>query len=77
MHMTLHEYLKALNKPDLEAFARRCGTSAGQLRQVAYCNRRASAALAVNIERESKGEVVCEVLRPDIDWAYLRGSEAA
>ncbi|MGV8860166.1 MAG: transcriptional regulator [Pseudomonas sp.] len=75
--MTLHEYLKAMNKTDLEIFANRCGTSAGQLRQVAYCNRRASAALAVSIERESKGAVVCEVLRPDIDWAYLRSSKAA
>lgn len=75
--MTLHEFLKGLNKADLGVFASRCGTSAGQLRQVAYCNRRASAALAVNIERESKGAVVCEVMRPDIDWAYLRGSEAA
>ena len=75
--MTLHEFLKGLNKADLEAFAGKCDTSAGQLRQVAYCNRRASAALAVNIERESKGAVVCEVMRPDIDWAYLRGSEAA
>jgi len=75
--MTLHEYLKAFDKADLEAFAKRCGTSAGQLRQVAYCNRRASAALAVSIERESRGTVICEVLRPDIDWAYLRGSKAA
>lgn len=75
--MTLHEFLKGLSKLDLEAFANKCDTSAGQLRQVAYCNRRASAALAVNIERESKGAVVCEVMRPDIDWAYLRGSEAA
>jgi len=75
--MTLHEYLKAFDKAALEAFAKRCGTSAGQLRQVAYCNRRASAALAVSIERESRGTVTCEVLRPDIDWAYLRGSKAA
>lgn len=75
--MTLHEYLKALSKPALEEFAVKCVTSTGQLRQVAYCNRRASAALAVSIERESKGAVVCEALRPDIDWAYLRGSKAA
>jgi DNA-binding transcriptional regulator YdaS (Cro superfamily) len=75
--MTLHEYLKALSKSALEEFAVKCVTSTGQLRQVAYCNRRASAALAVSIERESKGAVVCEVLRPDIDWAYLRGSKAA
>ncbi|WP_246237758.1 helix-turn-helix domain-containing protein [Pseudomonas akapageensis] len=58
--MTLHEYLKALDKAALEEFARRCSTSAGQLKQVAYNNRRASAALAVSIERESKGAVICE-----------------
>jgi len=77
VHMTLHEYLKTLDKTALEAFATHCGTSVGQLKQVAYGNRRASAALAVGIERESKGAVICEHLRADIDWAYLRGSKAA
>jgi DNA-binding transcriptional regulator YdaS (Cro superfamily) len=75
--MTLHEYLKSLDKAALDAFARQCGTSVGQLKQVAYGNRRAGAALAVGIERESAGSVTCEQLRADIDWAYLRGSKAA
>lgn len=73
--MTLHDYIKALDKPALDAFAARCLTSAGQLKQVAYGNRRASAGLAVCIERETQGVVTCEQLRPDIDWAYLRGSK--
>lgn len=75
--MTLHEFLKGLDKPSLDAFATRCKTTVGQLRQVSYGNRRAGAALAVDIERESGGSVTCEELRPDIDWAYLRGSKAA
>ncbi|WP_296258485.1 MULTISPECIES: YdaS family helix-turn-helix protein [unclassified Pseudomonas] len=75
--MTLHEYLKGLDKAALEAFAHRCETSVGQLKQVSYNNRRAGAALAVSIERESKGSVICEQLRPDIDWAFLRRSLAA
>jgi DNA-binding transcriptional regulator YdaS (Cro superfamily) len=75
--MTLHEYLKSLDKAALGVFAIRCGTSVGQLKQVAYGNRRAGAALAVGIERESAGSVTCEQLRADIDWAYLRGSKAA
>ncbi|MFW9082429.1 transcriptional regulator [Pseudomonas sp. P2757] len=75
--MTLHDYIKALDKSALDAFAARCLTSAGQLRQVAYGNRRASVALAVCIERESQGVVSCEQLRPDVDWAYLRGSKGA
>ncbi len=28
----------------------------------------------VEIEKASAGAVRCEILRPDIDWAYLRGS---
>lgn len=47
--MTLSEYLKTMDKDGLAAFARRCGTSAGQLKQVAYGNRRASAGLAVSL----------------------------
>lgn len=70
--MTLSEYLKTMDKEGLDALARRCGTSAGQLKQVAYGNRRASAGLAVSMDRETGGEICCESLRPDIDWAYLR-----
>ncbi|HDS1059367.1 YdaS family helix-turn-helix protein [Pseudomonas putida] len=70
--MTLSEYLKTMNKEGLEAFAKRCGTSVGQLKQVAYGNRRASAGLAVCLDRETEGAIRCEALRPDIDWAYLR-----
>lgn len=73
--MNLREYIKPLKKPDLEQFAARCGTSAGQIKQVAYGHRRASAGLAVSIDRETGGEVSCEEMRSDIDWAYLRGSE--
>ena len=70
--MTLSEYLKTMDKEGLEAFAKRCGTSVGQLKQVAYGNRRASAGLAVCLDRETEGAILCEALRPDIDWAYLR-----
>ncbi|WP_109512567.1 transcriptional regulator [Pseudomonas ovata] len=75
--MTLYEYLKSLDKPSADGFALRCKTTVGQLRQVSYGNRRAAAGLAVDIERESQGKVTCEELRPDIDWAYLRGSKVA
>ena len=29
------------------------------------------------IEKATGGAVMCEELRPDVDWAYLRGSGAA
>lgn len=70
--MTLHEYLKDLDKASIEALASRCKTSTGQLKQVAYGFRRASPVLAIDLDRETQGAVPCEALRPDIDWAYLR-----
>lgn len=75
--MNLHEFLKPLENEALLAFAVACDTSPGQLKQVAYGNRRPSASLAINIERESHGQITCEELRPDIDWAYVRGTKQA
>jgi len=71
--MNLHAYIKDLDKEALESLAARCQTSVGQIKQVAYGNRRASAGLAVCIDRETMAAVTCEALRPDIDWQYLRG----
>ena len=75
--MSLHDYMKMLEKAALADFAVRCDTTVGQLKQIAYGNRRANGRLAVSIERETQGAVSCEQLRPDIDRAYLRGSKAA
>ena len=72
--MNLLDYMKPFNKAELDAFAEACDTSTGQLKQIAYGHRRAGAALAISIDRHSGGKVPCEVLRPDIDWGYLRGS---
>jgi len=72
--MDLLTFIKSLSKADAETFAKRCGTSVGQLKQVAYGNRRASATLAIEIEKSSNKAVPCESLRPDIDWQYLRSS---
>jgi DNA-binding transcriptional regulator YdaS (Cro superfamily) len=73
--MTLHDYIKPFDKQALEDFATSCGTTVGQIKQVAYGYRRPGAALAISIERESSRSVTCEVMRPDIDWAYLRSSD--
>lgn len=29
---------------------------------------------AIDIEKTTEGKVRCEDLRPDVDWAYLRGT---
>ena len=77
VHMSLHAYIKVLDKAKLDELAARCSTTAGQLKQIAYGHRRASVVLAVSLERETQGSVTCEQLRPDVDWAYLRGPRAA
>ena len=55
-------------------FAAKCRTTYGHLRNVAYGQKPCAESLCINIERESGGAVPCESLRPDVDWAYLRGT---
>lgn len=74
--MKLIDYIKPMTKEELDAFAARCGSTVGQLRQVAY-GRRTSADLAIRIDIASDGVVNCEDIRDDINWAYLRGRQRA
>lgn len=73
--MTIPALLELLNSKTVEEqdkFAAACGTSVGYLRQVAYGNRKCGWSLAINIDRESGGQVSLEALRPDIDWEHVR-----
>lgn len=71
----LRSYLQSLeSKSEREAFAQRCGTSYNLMKQIAGGFRPAGESLAINIDRESAGRVPCETLRPDVDFAYLRGT---
>lgn len=70
-------FLNALGKPDRAAFCDACGTTERYLRKAVSVKQRIGADLCINIDRESKGGVRCEDLRPDIDWAYLRGTAEA
>ena len=36
--------------------------------------RKLPAELCIHIEKATQGAVRCEDLRPDVDWAYLRGT---
>lgn len=73
----MDELLKYLNGLPVEArdgFAARCGTSVAYLRKAVSVGQKLGDGLCIAIERESCGAVRCESMRPDIDWAYLRGS---
>lgn len=69
---TLRAYLKSLSHTERTAFARRCRTTFGYLRKAIIVGNKLGGGLAVAIDRESGGAVRCEVLRPDIDWSYVR-----
>lgn len=68
----LHGYLKAKSPDAREAFAERCGTTIGHLNNVALSHKTCSAALAVAIERESRGAIRCEDMCSSVDWAVVR-----
>ena len=74
MDTTLLDLWRTLNREGREDFAKRCGTTANHLRNVAYRMKPCGESLCINIERESGGKVRCETLRPDVDWAFIRAS---
>lgn len=72
--MDLKTYLESLPVSERDEFAKRCGSTAGHLRNVSYGYRSCAESLAIAVERESSGQVRCEDLRPDVDWAFLRNT---
>lgn len=75
--MSLKQYLGSLSLSERAAFAGRCGTTVGHLRNISYGTRTCRESLAIAIERESGGQVRCETLCPEVDWAYLRNAAGA
>lgn len=55
--MTLLELIRSLDTPSVESLAKRSGTNAGNLKQIAHGFRRAGPGLAINLERESSRAV--------------------
>lgn len=56
--------------------AARAGIGDAYLYQVLTGRKPASPELCIALERESNRAITCEELRPDVDWAYLRGTTA-
>lgn len=70
--MTLKEFLNSLPRGGRREFAGRCGIGEAYLSQVSNGFRSPSERLAVLIERESGGKVKASVVRPDVDWEFIR-----
>ncbi len=72
--MELLEFIKSLPPEELDAFAMGVGTTVPHLRNVAYKQRVASAALAAQIQVRSGGKVQVAALRPK-DWHPVWGRD--
>lgn len=69
-------YINSLPKAERHAYVTRCETSEGYLRKAISKGQRLGERLCIALDRESAGAVRCEHLRPDVDWAYLRSTQA-
>ena len=72
--MQFRDHYYSLSMPEREAFAKGCGVTTGYLNLVAGGFRKAGESLCIAVDRRTRGVVSCEELRPDVDWAYLRGT---
>lgn len=72
----LKNFLSGIPTSEREFFAVKVGKSWGHLRNVSYGLMLSSAELCIALERESKGLITCEYLRPDLDWHIVRGADA-
>lgn len=68
----LLRHLNRLTLKEQRAFAKKCGTTIGYLRKAIYVDKPLGAAIVIAVEKQTRGKVRCEELRPDMDWAYLR-----
>jgi len=73
----LRQYLNSLSPSDQAAYALRCGTTIGYLRKALSLRQRLGLDLCISLDRESCREVPCELLRSDVDWAYLLSTAEA
>jgi DNA-binding transcriptional regulator YdaS (Cro superfamily) len=72
----LRTYLNGLTKEQRGALCSACKTTEGYLRKAISSDQKLGGDLCIAIERESGRRVLCEDLRPDMDWAFIRQTDA-
>lgn len=70
----LLQFLNALKPDAREGFAKRCGTTEGYIRKAVCTGQKLRESVCIAVERETDRQVTVEDLRPDVDWAVLRGT---
>ena len=64
-------YLNNLPSHEQSSFAERCGTSVGYIRKAISTGQKLGEGLVTSIEKESRGEVLCDGLREDVSWVRI------
>lgn len=62
----LRNYINSLSTEEQVDFAGRCNTSLGYLRKAICTGQRLGDQLALDVERESKGAIPLDSIRPDL-----------
>lgn len=66
--------LKKMTPEEQKIFALNCGTTIGYLRKrLSDKTSNLGVKICIEIEDKSDGQVRCEDLRPDVNWAVVRG----
>ena len=68
----LRDYYLALDKKQRNQFAGQVGTTTGHLHQIYHGYSKCNEAVAIEIDKFTKGKIKCDDLCPDVDFAYLR-----
>lgn len=71
----LRQYLKSLPVAERHAFAARIGTTLKYLGVALAAKKRLGIETAIRIERESGRRVMRSMVRPDVDWEYIRAAD--
>ena len=68
---SLLAHLKSLEQKERDLLAEKCGTTSKYLYQIAYGNKPCRVDLAIDIDKQTSGNVSIFTLRPDVDWKYV------
>lgn len=68
----LLDYLNQLDPKSRAEFCKGAGTSEQYLRKACSLRQQMGPQLCINIERASNRAVLCEDVRPEVEWKYLR-----
>lgn len=70
-------YINKLTPEERRVFEEVGGISISYIRKAASTGQRLGAEYCIAIEKATNREVICEEIRPDIDWKYIREKESA